>query len=84
MQILKNKYFEIIDLLTAEEKKYVSHRSLYNFIIHLEDIDNNSDLKYCIQLIDEYLNDIKKSTSNINSKTAYVYFNTYLYPLKNI
>ena len=84
MQVLKTKYLEIIDMLTAEERKYVSYKSLYNFIIHLDDIDSESELKYCIQLIDEYLNDIKENANNINSKTAYVYFNTYLYPLKNI
>lgn len=81
---LERKYLDIISMLTIEERKYISYKSLYNFIIHLNEIESKSELKYCAQLIDEYLEDIKENASNISSKTAYVYFNNYLYPLKNI
>jgi hypothetical protein len=83
MHVLKNKYLEIMEMLTAEEKKYVSYKSLYNFIIHLDEIGDDIELNYCTQLIDEYLNDIKKDTNEIDRTTAYVYFNTYISPLAN-
>jgi hypothetical protein len=81
MDYLRNKYSALVSILDKKQQKYIHSKSVNNFISHLERFPDIADQKNAEMKINEYLEFITTSQTDIDDALGIELFDKYVSPL---
>lgn len=78
------RYNNIIEVLNKDQRKYIHHKSLRNFIIHLNELESIGYRYNIEKKINDYLEFIEQHTNEIDRNCTAPFFADYIFPIGEV
>ena len=84
MNEILGRYNSIIEVLNKDQRKYIHHKSLRNFILHLDELESVGYRNNIERKIDDYLDFIEQNANEIDRHYTATLFADYIFPIGEV